>query len=299
MSLFIVCSQTLAYLLYERIIFPKYYATGDKKKYWIVSIICIFILAIAHWFIDAHLIHPLGEFNHQLPFFFYMIRVLSGVTIVFFIATSIGLIQHNSTLQEKEQRLIQENLANEVKLLKAQINPHFIFNALNNIYSLTYMKSEMAPDSILKLSEMLRYVFYDCSSDKVNLNSEVKYIENFIAFQQMKSEEKQNITLDVLSKNQSFEIAPMLFIPFIENSFKYSRIEDDEQAFVHISIEITDDELIFKSVNSVPKLGKANSGSGMGIANVRQRMNIIYEGQYTLNIQESFDNFDVELRIKH
>jgi len=199
---------------------------------------------------------------------------------------------------EREKQLQGEKLATELKLLKAQINPHFIFNALNNIYSLSYMKSDHAPESILKLSDMLRYVFYDCSRDRVPLESEFKYIENFTLFQQMKSEEKQNVILNKMIVRGSHEVAPMLFIPFVENAFKYSRIEDLSEASVIITLEDKDEDIIFDIQNSVPLTGKVKSGNGMGLKNVRNRLNIVYPDKYELKIEDLEDKFHVTLIIK-
>ena len=181
--------------------------------------------------------------------------------------------------------------------MKAQINPHFIFNALNNIYSLTYTKSENAPDSILKLSQMLRYVLEECSYDRVSLNSEIEYIENFIGFQRMKSPNEQ----DIIFKNNSVDanklIAPMLFIPFIENSFKYSKIEDTEGAFVYIRLDSDQQNVSFEIRNSIPDSVHIRPGAGMGIENVKQRLNIIYPGNHTLEIREENHEYCVNLGI--
>nr|MDA3852684.1 GHKL domain-containing protein [Bacteroidales bacterium] len=146
--------------------------------------------------------------------------------------------------------------------------------------------------------EMLRYVFYDCSKDKVHLSAEIKYMENFTAFQQMKSENKQNISITNDSGMASLGIAPMLFIPFIENAFKYSRIEEDEKAYVTIAINKKNHHLIFAIQNSVPHDNKPMSGSGTGIKNVEHRLAIIYANKHQLDIQEKENTYTVNLSIK-
>jgi LytS/YehU family sensor histidine kinase len=220
-----------------------------------------------------------------------------AVSFIFVVGTSAQLIEQTNRLKENEKLLTEEKLKTELQLLKAQINPHFIFNALNNIYSLTYMQSGNAPESVLKLSEMLRYVFYDCSMDRVPVTSEIRYIENFNAFQQMKSPYIQNISLQTDLGYGSIEIAPMLFIPFIENAFKYSRIEEIEEAYVTIVIKNESGKLIFAIENSVPGNNKPKPGSGMGIKNVKHRLKIIYPQNHILTINESEEKFNVSLSI--
>ena len=221
-----------------------------------------------------------------------MVMLGNFISITTLLATAL------KTNAEREKQLKEEKLGTEIKLLKAQINPHFIFNALNNIYSLTYTKSETAPESVLKLSEMLRYVFYDCSSDHVKLGAEVDYISNFIAFQQMKSEHNQNIIFIHNGIKTDIDIAPMLFIPFIENSFKYSKIEEFIEAYVKISLKTDNQYLVFEIENSIPYEGKIIPGNGVGIGNVRQRLDLLYPNKYKLDINESETKFSVNLKIE-
>lgn len=248
-------------------------------------------LAINHFNLDTH------QHEHP-PLIFFYIRQVFIFGFIFFVNYATYLLEQTTELKIKQKQLHEEKLETELKLLKAQINPHFIFNALNNIYSLTYMKAEKAPESVLKLSEMLRYVFYDCSKDKVPINNEVQYIKNFAAFQQMKSEYKQNISLNVNLSNSLIEISPMLLIPFIENAFKYSRVEEDETAFVTIDISQSDQTLKFNIKNSVPTDNKPLPGSGMGIKNVKQRLEIIYPGAYSLELIENEKEYEVKLNLE-
>ncbi len=144
---------------------------------------------------------------------------------------------------------------------------------------------------------MLRYVYYDCNRDEVTLGAELKYIKNYIAFQQMKSPQKQNIVLDSEGIDETFRIAPMLFIPFVENSFKYSKIEDLQDAKVEIILSTEENNLSFKISNTHPENGKS-SGSGMGIENVRNRLELTYPGQHELKVRDENMLFEVEMKIK-
>ncbi len=295
-SLIDAVSLLLAYLFTIHWLFPKYFAHG--REYLKKSIIFILISTGFLFVIEIYVISPhITHFYEKPPLIFPFVRLFTSVVFTFLVGTSIRLIKHTNLLKENEKLLIEEKLETELKLLKAQINPHFIFNALNNIYSLTYMQAKNAPESVLKLSEMLRYVFYDCSKDRVPVSSEIKYIENFNTFQQMKSEYVQNIKLQADLETNNIEIAPMLFIPFIENAFKYSRIEENEDAYVNISVKYENKKLYFTIENSIASENKPLAGSGTGIKNVQHRLNIIYPGEHTLNINEKDNLFRVELSL--
>ncbi len=272
-----------------------------KSYAFIVSLLSLLVIAVFFGTIEHVSINFFNLETHEHehpPVFFFYVRQIFIFGFIFFVNYATFLLEQTAELKMKQKQLHEEKLETELKLLKAQINPHFIFNALNNIYSLSYMQSEKAPESVLKLSEMLRYVFYDCSKDKVAISNEIKYIENFSAFQQMKSDFEQRITLHVDMANSLIEVSPMLLIPFIENAFKYSRVEEDESAFVNINIKQKENSLNFNIVNSVPKDNKTLAGSGMGIQNVKQRLEIIYPGAHTLEVIDKGDVFEVSLELK-
>lgn len=287
----------LVYAFTIRFLFPRFYQ--NTSRYFIYSGIFLLVITVSLIFLEEKLIMPLGNNRQEKPpVVFHFIRLFTSFGFAFFVATSVSLMRQTARFKENEKLLTEEKLETELKLLKAQINPHFIFNALNNIYSLTYLKSENAPDSVLKLSEMLRYVFYDCSKDRVPLKNEIKYIENYASFQQMKSDYTQNIRIQTEGGIEKCMIAPMLFIPFIENAFKYSRIAELEDAFVNMSIKKEDDLLYFKIENSIPLTAKSVPGSGTGINNVKHRLKIIYSEKHDLEIKEQNDKYLVNLKLK-
>lgn len=282
------------YTITIKVLFPKYYEKGIR--YILFSFLVVVLFSIIFCFVDIYFLPDIKSGMHKKPpVIFIFMRYFMTLGLAFFIGTSVSLMEHFTKLKEKEKRLTEEKLETELKLLKAQINPHFIFNALNNIYSLTYMQSQKAPESVLKLSEMLRYVFYDCSKDKVSLSAELNYIENFNAFQQMKSEYEQNIELKMETGLGHIEIAPMLFIPFLENAYKYSRIEENEDAYVKIRITNEDGKVHLSMKNSISQNVKSTHGSGIGIKNVKHRLDIIYPGKHKLKIDEQSDYFNVDL----
>ena len=137
----------------------------------------------------------------------------------------------------------------------------------------------------------------DCEQEKVPLKSEIEYIRNYIAFQKMKSAEEQNIRFDFSGADGETFIAPLLFIPLIENSFKYSRIEDLRKAFIRINLKTAGDELHFQIRNSMPAGTKTPPGAGTGLRNVRQRLEIIYPKKHSLDIEDGETEFGIHLRL--
>ncbi len=296
-ALFDTIALFIVYHLAVSFLYPRYYQ--NQKIFIYISLFALLFLSASYSLIDIYVIPRSRPADKHAPLFIFIyVRYLMVNGFAFFIGTSQRLMQHTNELLAKEKMLTEEKLNTELQLLKAQINPHFIFNALNNIYSMTYMQAKNAPDAVLKLSEMLRYVFYDCSKEQVKLGSELQYIENYISFQQMKSEIQQNIKLTSELENPHFEIAPMLIIPFIENAFKYSRIEEAEGAYVNIYIASDQDTVRFSIENSVEAFNKPLPGSGTGLKNVKHRLDIIYPDQHNLIIREEESKFSVELSIK-
>ena len=301
-AFFAACYSTLTMLSVQLVsrhkLIPLHKA--NKKNATLYSILTLIAFSIVLGSLEHLAIEyfQLDTKDHEHPpaIFFY-IRQIIVFGFIFFVNYAVFLQEQTAILKLEQKQLHEEKLETELKLLKAQINPHFIFNALNNIYSLSYMQSEKAPESVLKLSEMLRYVFYDCSKDLVAIGSEIKYIENFAAFQQMKSDFEQNININVNLQNSLLEVAPMLLIPLIENAFKYSRIEEDENAVVDININQEKSTLKVNIKNSVPEQNKPLKGSGLGINNVKHRLEIIYPKAHTIEVKDYGSVFNVILEL--
>jgi hypothetical protein len=237
------------------------------------------------------------------PFFnsFRKMRLIYSFTqtlAIFFLSTAFKTSQLALKREKEAADLKSENLNSELKFLKSQINPHFLFNALNNIYALSIVNSEKTPDNILKLSDMLRYIIYDCNADLVPMEKEMNYIKNYIDLQKLKDDQITAIEVDFEKADPNCMIAPMIFIPFIENSFKHSKIEDIEHGWVKLEIMNKAGNLHFTIQNSIPKqeFTKDKRG-GVGLENVKRRLELIYQNNYKLNIDQDKDVFSVHLVI--
>ena len=187
----------------------------------------------------------------------------------------------------------------ELRFLKAQINPHFLFNALNNIYSLVYTNDENAAESILKLSEMLRYVTDECQADKISISKEIKYIDNFIDFQLLRMEKHPDIIFNKNITNTDFKIPPMIFQPLVENAFKHSRLENNNSGYVKIELLQNDKQLIFTTENSQQAcvFNNQKERSGIGVGNVQKRLELAYGKDFTFNIDNTSQQYKVEIVI--
>ena len=163
---------------------------------------------------------------------------------------------------------------------------------------MSVMQSKEAPQMILKLSDILRYNLYDGTREKVPLEKEIKYIENFISLQKLKDDKIQNIKVDFSGADGGLMIAPLILIPFVENSFKHSKIEDISRGWINMELKTSGNGIEFMVTNSIPeKDHKKDREGGIGLENVKRRLELIYPGRYILEINEVNDLFSVKLNI--
>lgn len=201
----------------------------------------------------------------------------------------------------KEQEATEfrsEKLEAELKFLKSQINPHFLFNALNNIYTLTVIKSDQAPENLLKLSGMLRYMLYDCKAERVPLGKEIEYLRHFIDLNLLKDSRGLNVRVQLDESRPALSVAPMLLIPFVENAFKHSKIEDRDKGWIIIDLKTTESQIIFDVKNSLPEQAfTKDEVGGIGLANVRRQLELVYPDRHELLLEAGPEVFSVRLTI--
>jgi two-component system, LytTR family, sensor kinase len=203
--------------------------------------------------------------------------------------------------QREKRELERQSMQSELKFLKTQINPHFLFNTLNNLYALTLKKSDLAPDIVLKLSDMMRYMLYECNERVVPLHKEITYMQNYIDLEKLRFGKSDNISLIIDGKISEQLIAPLILIPFIENAFKHglkSAIDQDAYCFVHLNLHRA--LLEFSVVNSKPDhiVQHQDKIGGIGLVNVQRRLNLLYPDQYKLKITNQINEYSVHLKLK-
>jgi two-component system LytT family sensor kinase len=193
----------------------------------------------------------------------------------------------------------KEKIKNELDFLKAQFNPHFLFNSINSIYGHIDKKNTDARNMLLTFSEMLRYQLYECNVESINIEKEINYIKNYVALQQVRKEESLIVKLNINDNVKGFTIAPLLFIAFIENAFKYVSNNDAKENRVEISLCGNGNNIHFQIFNTKEINNTAPiKHKGIGIANVKRRLELLYPGKYKLNIGDAADTYEVTLNLQ-
>src|SRR5579875_3000119 len=205
------------------------------------------------------------------------------------------LIIEKIRFQKFLEALEKEKTKNELDFLKAQFNPHFLFNSINSIYGHIDKGNIQARKMLLTFSEMLRYQLYECNTDKIPIEKEINYIKNYVALQQSRKEENLCVQLCVDDKVKGFSIAPMLFIAFIENAFKYVSSDELKENKVNILLYCENEDLVFESLNTKEKVNghAVINHKGIGISNVKRRLELLYPNHHQLQIINKDENYSV------
>lgn len=220
--------------------------------------------------------------------------------LIFTAFTSSIKIARYSYLKEKEYAKMQiQQLKTELSLLKAQINPHFLFNTLNNLYGLIVQnQNEQASHITLKLSDLMRYLLESSKLEQVSLQKEVKFLEDYLALEKIRLAQQADIRLEVLGIEKEVFVAPLLFIPLVENAFKHGLQTLSKDSFAYFSLALQGNELYFEAQNSIGKTLENQAKSGIGLDNLRKRLALIYPEKHFLEVEEKENSFKVTLQIK-
>jgi sensor histidine kinase YesM len=248
---------------------------------------------------DTH--RPPKEESHGRPPFRQIHLFNYAFTSVFLVFFSLGLrmIERNETIERRQKELEKEKLNSELAFLKSQISPHFFFNTLNNIYSLIGINTQDAQNAVLKLSKLMRYLLYDSEQGLSQLSSEIDFMNNYIDLMRLRMSEKVKLHVNFPSKYENAAIPPLLFIPFIENAFKHG-ISYREKSFIDITLEVGKEWITFTCRNSIVKPMEeiGTDQSGIGLDNVRKRLNLLFPGRHELTIDRENAAFHAILKIK-
>lgn len=224
-----------------------------------------------HWFGEVNQVENPAQGIIAVSFFLLIITLIN-LSYRWFIQLS------------RIKQMENDRLQDELSLLKNQINPHFFFNTLNNLYALALEQSKETPKVILKLSEMMRYTLYDCKETLVPISSELNYLENYIALQQIRHGQEKQITFEKTVQDKNLKIAPMLFIVFVENAFKHGVEPLLDQAYVKLSLQANENQLTFSIENNYPKMLTQKRVGGLGLQNVKRRLALIYPNKHDLQL---------------
>lgn len=226
----------------------------------------------------------------------FFIAMISVTTLLKLSKSWFVVNQLQRKLLETEKQRVQE----ELKALKAQINPHFFFNTLNSIYSMSLHKDERLPGTVLQLSELMRYFLYESKEDLVPLSKEIQVLKDYIALQKIRSDEKLRLETEIEGNIEQQKIAPLLLITFLENAFKHGAKGEVGGTFIHLAIRLNGNLLNFQLGNNkgtADIIEKADH-KGLGLENVKRRLELIYPGRHNLAIQDKENNFTVQLQLQ-
>lgn len=195
------------------------------------------------------------------------------------------------------QRIIVEKLQAEVNFLRSQVNPHFLFNILNSLYALTLKKSDLAPDMVLKLSELMEYMLYHSDEMKVPLEKEIGYLQNYVELEKLRYGDHSDIVLKIDGTPNGQEIAPLLLLPLVENAFKHGIGKQADQAWLYGNLRLDPTAVEMIVENNKPTAQSTGYKGGIGLTNLRKRLELLYPGLYRLHIEEQPTRFRVSLHI--
>lgn len=285
------------------LLIPKF--LSNKKFFQYVSLLLIVIAGTAELnivFFDKliDLILP----GYYFISYFEFTDILKFV-VVYIVATSLIKLAKSwfklSDANKKLAELQKEKIETELNALKGQINPHFLFNSLNVLYSLVLKQSAESPDAIIKLSDILRYVIYGSNKDYVNLSEEIKLINDYLGLQKFRIDKDSKVDFKYDIDDKNLKIAPMLLLPLVENSFKHGIKGDICQTYVDIKIEANQREIRFEIKNNkgLAEQPEADKPSGIGLSNIKNRLSLIYPDRHIFEIKETDSYFQVILIIRN
>ena len=271
----------------------------DKKKYGLYAISIVFTLIlfgfVKYGFALLFKQYALMHGKEIIGFWVFFLST-SFSNLVFLFLSTILKFTVDWFLNERIQRdLENQRLSAELAFLKSQINPHFLFNSLNSIYSLAYQRSETTPEAILKLSEIMRYMLYECNDNRVDLVKELQYLQNYIDLQKIRFGSKAYIDYKIDGKVEDQKIVPLLLIAFIENAFKHG-VASNPLTPIRLLIDVEESHLHFYMQNKKHTNNRDASG-GIGLNNVKRRLDLLYPGKYNLDIRDETDTYTVELSL--
>jgi sensor histidine kinase YesM len=270
------------------LLFPRYFF---EKKYIFYSLFLIVTISSGAFILK--LLFPSGNASFTLPVFQHFVNLFFIVVIT----SSFKLFREYSRKQELLISVENEQLKTELDLLKSQVNPHFLFNTLNNLYGLiTQNQNEQAAEITLKLSDLMRYVLESSKTDKVSLNKEIKFLEDYLVLEKIRLPANADIRFDVYGLEKDIFVAPLLFIPLVENAFKHGLQSISENNFAHFTLSVQGNDLFFEAKNSIDKnLQKVKSGTGL--ENLCRRLKLMYPEKHLLEVELNQGIFKVILQI--
>ena len=294
---------------------PRFFFRENKLWYFLAAAGLIIVLYLVMWYLNDYVFFDpereqqiekmMEEFNKgkenikppikqfRIYNYFYTSILICGFSL------GLGVLVKLTQNEQERKELEKEKLNSELAFLKNQISPHFFFNTMNNIYSLIGFDRDEAQEAVLKLSKLMRYLLYESEHAESKLSDEISFMIHYIDLMKLRLNEKVKLTVSFPESLPDFNIPPLLFIPFIENAFKHG-VSYREHSFIDIKMTVDDQQVSFFSRNSLGTSSQPSDGqySGIGLGNVKKRLNLLFPGTHRLEITQTSDEFSAELHLK-
>jgi sensor histidine kinase YesM len=293
-----VSSLGIIFLLNVYWLAPAFFMKERKRQFYIYNVILTLFFAL--------LLYALSYLDNGHKTGFVWSHAMIDIIVKWGICWAnacLGQLVRTSMQQKVTKRQLKEErqkrVETELSMLKSQLNPHFLFNTLNNISSLVQIDADAAQESIGQLSDLLRYSLYDSNQKKMPIEREIEFMNNYIDLMRLRCNELTEVKVDMPLPERKVDIAPMLFISLIENAFKHG-VNSRKPSFVHFSLHLNDDTLTFTSENSLfPKPDTDRIGSGVGIVNTQRRLDLVYPGDYSYIYEQRGNTYFAQITIKN
>jgi len=289
-------SYTNLYVLLPRFFYKKFYI---KYALLFVANIAFFIgLMIFLWSLLEYSFF--GSTNIAKSTYVFS-SVFGSVMGVVTITMLVKLGKRSLETERKNEELEKEKLATELKFLKSQLNPHFLFNALNSIYFLIKKDQDTAAEALVSFSDMLRYQIYECNDSKISLANELEFLQNFIQLSQLRKNENFELKTSFAQNVNGEMLSPLILIPFVENAFKHVSTDKSLKNWINIDLQLEGKKLLFEVANSLSEEVSSEEAvkvGGLGLPNVKRRLDLLYPKKYKLDIKENKDTYQVSLALE-
>jgi two-component system, LytTR family, sensor kinase len=282
---------------------PRYFFRGQIARYIILQLALLLLYPVVSGLISIHIVSPL--IFHKTPDlklgdYVSMIFILViGIVPLAWVRITKHMISEQNMKRDLEREKIEAELRlreSELKLLKAQIHPHFLFNTLNNLYALANERSEKTPEVIIRISDLLSYIIYDCAAERVSLEKEVNFITSYTDLEKLRYDDSLTFGFSISGDLSGRQIAPMILFAFVENCFKHGASRDTGRPWISLSLKVEEGWLKFSAANSkIPD--HVTASPGIGIENARKRLELLYPQRHRLIINDESVQYSVSIEI--
>ena len=277
---------------------PKILLKNKWKKFIAIAIVAIVLFFYIELLLTLFLVVKLLYDGHSLfPEMLDVVMLFFNMFFIVFIAIAIKFYKRWSETEYRKQRIQKEKVEVELQMLRSQVNPHFLFNTLNSIYVLAMKNSDQTANTVMKLSDLLDYILYKIDTPRIPVSTEIQIIENYIELERIRFTNRVDLSLSTDLESEDIQIPPMLIIPFIENAFKHGVAKSLEKSWIEVSIRESGQLMNIEVSNSKGQKPTKSQTGGIGLENVKKRLDILFHDKYKLDITEKINSYEVFLSI--